>query len=308
MSHAYGSAPDGVMAPPAVVLPERDTFARRARRLHELSEHVAPLGDFLAFMARLAQAQHQALESVTPSWQPASDAFTLALEHGMAPLGIHALQRDVDIHSELVGILDALEFHVGEAQRPLLASARALSKSELDALASEIREGRPGPEAQRGLMPLVAAAMQVAWVRLAQALPRPPARPADETRTLCPTCGSGPVASVIRDEADRSGARYLQCGLCATQWYLERVRCSVCEQTGKLRYLGLEDDEGERPLPIQAETCGDCHSYLKILPLEFDVHAEALADDLASLALDLTLDEEGEFKRSGFNPLLIVAD
>lgn len=308
MNHTYGSAPEGVMAPPAVVLADQDLFATRARRLRELAERVEAMGDFLAFMAQLAQAQQLTLERHTPGWQPGPDAFRLALEHGMAPLGIHALQRDVDVRSELNSILDALDLHVGEAQRPLLQRLRDLPDQALAELVSAVLEGRAGPEASRGMMPLVAAALQVAWARLVQTLPEAPGRPPAETRSLCPSCGSGPVASVIQADPQRSGARYLQCGLCATQWYLERARCSSCDQTGKLRYLSLEDNDGKPLLPIQAETCGDCHGYLKVALRDVDAHAEALADDLASLSLDLMLAEQGKFQRSGFNPLLIVDD
>lgn len=296
------------MAPPAVVLPDHELFAARARRLRELAERVESMGDFLTFMAQLAQAQQLTLERHTPAWRPDPDAFMLALEHDMAPLGIHALQRDVDVRSELDSILDALDLHVGEAQRPLLQRLRDLPDQEFSELVSEVLEGRAGPEERRGMMPLVAAALQVAWGRLIQALPEAPGRPPAETRALCPSCGSGPVASAIQNDPQRSGARYLQCGLCATQWYLERARCSSCDQTGKLRYLSLEDNDGKPLLPVQAETCGDCHSYLKVSLRDIDAHAEALADDLASLSLDLMLAEEGEFQRSGFNPLLIVAD
>ncbi|QJQ96932.1 formate dehydrogenase accessory protein FdhE [Halomonas sp. PA5] len=296
------------MDPPSVVLPEPEHFAQRAQRLRGLAERIEPLADFLAFMAQLAQAQQRALEQNVPAWQPEPEAFTLALEHGMPPLGVQALRRDIDFHGELSTILDALELHVGAAQRPLLNALRALPREEVDRLAEEVLEARPGPEASRGLMPLVAAALQVAWLRLARALPKPPKRPAGEARSICPCCGSLPVASVIQIDHQRSGVRYLQCGLCATQWYLERSKCSVCDQSGKLDYLSLEDDDGELLLPVQAETCGDCHSYLKLMPREFDEHAEPLADDLASLALDLMLNEEKAYRRSGFNPLLIVAD
>lgn len=308
MSHAFGNAPVGIMDPPGVVLPEADVFAGRARRLRDLSERVAPLSDFLAFMARVAQAQQLALEQGADDRLPAPDAFRLALEHGMPPLGIDALKRDIAVRPELAMLLDALELHVGEAQRPLLAQLRQLSTSDFNAVVEDVLERRPGPEARRGLMPLVAAAMQVAWVRLARVLPEAPQRPHGEARALCPCCGSAPAASVIHIEQQRSGVRYLACGLCNTQWYLERSKCSVCDQAGNIHYLSLEDDDGERLLPVQAETCGDCNSYLKIVPREFDAHAEPLADDLASLALDMLIAEEGRFQRSGFNPLLIVEE
>ncbi|WP_231566364.1 formate dehydrogenase accessory protein FdhE [Litchfieldella xinjiangensis] len=306
MSHAYGNAPVGIMDPPSVVLPEAGLFAERAQRLKGLSETVEPLSDFLAFMGQVAHAQHRVLETSTPTWLPEPDAFDMALKHGMPPLGIDALKRDIDVKSELAALLDALELHVGDAQRPLLDQLRGLEANELQSLIEDILDRHPGDPSRRGVMPLVAAAMQVAWVRMAQRLPRAPERPESEARALCPCCGSAPSSSIIQIEQERSGVRYLVCGLCATQWYLERSKCSVCDQSGKISYLGLEDEAGEQLLPVQAETCGDCHSYLKIVLRESDAQAEPIADDLASLALDLLLAEEGEFQRSGYNPLFIA--
>nr|WP_275445795.1 MULTISPECIES: formate dehydrogenase accessory protein FdhE [unclassified Halomonas] len=296
------------MDPPAVILPANDVFAIRSQRLHALSGRVEALSEFLAFMGQVAQAQQAALERGAPSWLPEPEAFTLALEHGMPPLSVDALRRDVDIRSELMAFLDALDLHVGEAQRPLVEQLRHMPEEERKGLVEALLDGQPGPEESRGAMPLLAAALQVAWVRLVRCLPDAPKRPSDETRTICPSCGAPPVASVVQNDAAYRGARYLQCGLCATQWYLERARCSVCEHTGKLKYLSLQDDDGNPWLPVQAETCGDCHSYLKIMPRELDDGLDAIADDLASLALDLSLNEEGAFRRSGYNPLLIVGE
>lgn len=306
MTHPFGNAPTGVMHPPEVRLPDDDHFARRARRLGELAERVAPLGDFLRFMAQLAQAQQVSLERSPEGWRPKPEAFTLALAHGMPPLNVQALRGDIDVRGELDALLNALELHVGEAQRPLLETLRKLSAEAIDRLADDVLAGVAGEANLRGLMPLVAAALQVAWLRLVHTLPQAPARPAGEVRTLCPSCGSPPLASVIESDP-QNGVRYLQCGLCATQWYLERSLCSVCEQSGKLDYLSLaQESDGVVPLPAQAEACGDCGSYLKIFPRALDIDAEPLADDLASLALDLLMGEEGRYRRSGFNPLLIV--
>ncbi|MGQ4877805.1 formate dehydrogenase accessory protein FdhE [Billgrantia sp. LNSP4103-1] len=312
MTHAFGNAPTGIMHPHEVRLPDTDHFARRARRLEALAERSEPLGDFLRFMAQVAQAQQVALEHTTPGWQPEPEAFSLALEHGMPPLNVQALQGDIDLDSELEGLLAALELRVGQAQRPLLDSLRTQPRDAVARMARDVLAGQAGDVPTRGLMPLVAAALQVAWLRLAHSLPQVPARPSGEVRTLCPSCGSPPVASVIETEPRSQGVRYLQCGLCATQWYLERSICSVCEQSGKLDYLSLAPEAGEREdegaAAAQAEACGDCDSYLKIFPRALDASAEPLADDLASLTLDLLLGEEGRYRRSGFNPLLIVED
>jgi FdhE protein len=307
-SHEFGSAPTTIMEPPQVVLPDDQLFSRRALRLRELMVMVPALDEFLDFMARLAQAQHQVLSGREPAWRPAQDAFDQALAHRMPPLGFRALRRDLDWQGDLRAILDALALHVGERQRPLLQALRDADADALQAIAEDVLEQRAGSTDTRGLMPLVAAALQVAWVRLAAALPRPPAQPLAEARALCPCCGSPPVASVVHNEPYRSGVRFLHCALCATEWHLERVKCSNCETGGQLLYLGLDDEQGEPFLPVQAEACSACESYLKIVLRQLQGRADPVADDLASLPLDLMLADEGVYARSGYNPLLVFGD
>ncbi len=308
MNHSYGSAPSGIMEAPHVVLPDAKVFSKRATRLRELVMQVPALDEFLAFMARVVQAQHQVLSEQEPAWRPAADAFDQALKHGMPPLGFQALRRDVRWQQDLVAILDAVELHVGERQRPLLAALREMPADALDALADDVFEMRQGTEATRALLPLVGAALQVAWARLAIGLPTPPARPVGEAKALCPCCGAVPVASVVHNERHRSGVRYLHCSLCATEWHLERVKCSVCDTGGKLLYMTLDDEQAKPFLPVQAEACTECHSYLKVMQRELHGRADPIADDLASLALDMLLAEQDEYARSGYNPLLIAGN
>ena len=55
---------------------------------------------------------------------------------------------------------------------------------------------------------------------------------------------------------------------------------------------------------VQAETCPECRGYLKLCRLDRDPHLDPWADDLATLALDLLVDQEG-FERAGLNFLLL---
>jgi FdhE protein len=56
---------------------------------------------------------------------------------------------------------------------------------------------------------------------------------------------------------------------------------------------------------VQAETCDGCHSYAKILYQAKDMAVEPMADDLASLGLDMLVSEAG-YQRAA-NPLVITA-
>ncbi|MNP58807.1 formate dehydrogenase accessory protein FdhE [compost metagenome] len=97
----------------------------------------------------------------------------------------------------------------------------------------------------------------------------------------------------------QAGLRYLQCSLCECRWHMVRVKCSNCEATGALDYWSLERQDAA----VKAESCNDCHSYLKVFYPEKDRDQELLADDLASLALDAEVEREG-FGRSGVSPFL----
>ena len=56
---------------------------------------------------------------------------------------------------------------------------------------------------------------------------------------------------------------------------------------------------------VQAEACDECRSYLKIGHMESDPAVEPVADDLATLALDLMMADAG-YERFGVDPLLVV--
>ncbi len=65
-------------------------------------------------------------------------------------------------------------------------------------------------------------------------------------------------------------------------------KCSNCEQSGKLHYWSLDDEQAA----IKAESCDDCGTYLKILYQEKEPKVEAVADDLASLVLDARMSKK----------------
>lgn len=112
------------------------------------------------------------------------------------------------------------------------------------------------------------------------------------------------MAGVVRNRGKHNGLRYLVCSLCACEWHVVRVKCVYCESSKDLRYTNLEDDRhAPGKAPLRAECCPGCQHYLKQSYLENDAAAEPLADDLASLALDIRLDEEG-FQRLAPNLML----
>ncbi|WNL41926.1 formate dehydrogenase accessory protein FdhE [Halomonas sp. PAMB 3264] len=296
--------------PPQVVVAESRLFATRAARFRELQTRLDEMGLFLGFNDHLARAQHRVLkERQADAFDPQS--WDMALAHEFPPLAPTALIETLDWQADLTMLLDALdrtladEGETFDAQRALLATPGKLS--ERREIARAIVEQKSIAFDQRALAPLVGAALQVTWTRLARSLKRLPGRPKGAAQGLCPCCGSPPVASTVQLGRHRSRVRYLVCGLCATQWYLERARCSHCFDTEKLDYIGVEGPDGKRALPLRAESCGACRASVKLMDREWEADTDPFADDIATLGLDVLLEELG-YARAGFNPLLAFGD
>lgn len=282
----------------AFILPLADLFAGRAARFEHLArEH--SLGDWLLFLGRLSQAQHDALQAIPEFPLPDAQALELARTHGMPPLNLGErppLWRDALRH--LLATLASEAVPAGAAEA--LAALREADDAQLEKLAAILLDGEISAELA-GQLPFVAAALQVAYTGIASRL--------DSTRlqrldapNVCPCCGSPAVASVVRLGAAINNLRYLHCSLCNSEWNVPRATCTTCEDD---KEVALQELEGNKSA-VRAETCDACKSYLKIVYQEKDPNVDPVADDLATLALDMLVDEAG-YERSGPNLLLIGA-
>ncbi|AXS78604.1 formate dehydrogenase accessory protein FdhE [Dechloromonas sp. HYN0024] len=282
----------------AILLPVTTTlFADRADRFDGLAVGHS-LADWLAFLGQLSRAQHQALKNVPAL--PLPDAATLeqARAHGMPPLNL-ALRPAAwrEVLRQIAGELrkDAPEA-AGKALDALLAADNAWLEKLADTLLSGEMEAGDAAE-----LPFVAAALQVVFTRLASQFDATQLQKLD-AHGICPCCGSPAVASVVRLGAAINNLRYLHCSLCNTEWNVPRATCTACDTD---KAVGLHEIDGAKGA-VRAETCDTCKSYLKIVYQEKDPRVDPVADDLATLALDLLVDEAG-YARSGPNLLLIGA-
>jgi FdhE protein len=91
--------------------------------------------------------------------------------------------------------------------------------------------------------------------------------------------------------------RYLTCSVCASSWHRTRVECATCGAPGKVSYFAIDHPSAKG---VKAEACSACGTYLKLFYREERPEAEPVADDLATLALDLLMGDEG-FARGGSN-------
>jgi FdhE protein len=287
---------------PRVRLPERSgPFAARALRLRQLAAPGAighAIGDYLRLMAALAEAQAATLATLDPSL-PTLAELERARTHRMPSIEARGWPREPAWRTLAAQLSDqvAATADIPESARHELSEVSALPPEWLEAQADAILADRRG-EIELAAAPFVMAALQTWWVALASRLTEEVV-PALEVPGVCPTCGTLPVASIVRADRRSQGYRYLHCALCATEWHLVRVTCSHCQSTEGIAQHSIETG----PEAIRAESCERCHTYRKILYQEKDVRVEPVADDLASLALDLLMGEAG-YHRGSTNPLL----
>jgi len=293
-------------------LPEPGVFADRALRLRELAAGHA-MRDFLLFVAELAEAQHRALSAGAELPLPSAGQVDAAARAGQPLLPAETWPRAAVWRESLRALL-------GDLARRLPAGPAKAAALQLAAASDEHLETQAG-RLLGGVMlgldlasaPLIAAGLQLHWVRLVQqtaARATAPVAPFGriDDPTACPCCGSRPVASLERLGSE--GARYLACGLCATQWHYVRVKCSHCQSTKGISLQNLVAADGgmAEALPaVQAECCSECGRYLKLMHPVRDNGLEPLADDLATLTLDLLVSEAG-LQRHGVNLLLLFGE
>jgi FdhE protein len=257
----------GGVAPetPPLVLPRVEVvFSSRATRLRTLAPgHAAR--PWLEALAALCDAQQAVID-------------TGAHERVEALLRIAARMSEVPLPAAASDAVARVRGATGETRR---------------AWATALDEG-VGEAPDAGVALFVAAGLQVEHTARAASL-----RPADvpRTETDCPVCRAPAAAGVITGDAK---ARYLACSRCASAWHRVRVQCITCGAGSGLTYFALED--GRAP-GAKAEACAHCRTYVKLFYEEDRPGIEPLADDAATLALDVLLGEAG-WARGGANPLI----
>lgn len=272
-------------------LPTPTLFADRAERCRQLAtDH--PLGGYLTFCAALAQQQQ--LEFDQFPLLPLPDVIVLhhCREHGMPPLAPegwppHPHWQEVVQRLLKVGIACL----PAEGQQALQACS-VNDISWLDAQKTALLRGNI-QHVEPAIAPFIGAALQVQWSALASRL-SVTELPLGEEHRLCPVCGSHPQAAVLSATGPAKGLRYLHCSLCGCMWHMVRAKCSNCGNAQGIEYFSFNEH-----LPhVQAEACPDCNSYIKLIRQEESVTIDPLADDLASLALDLRMGEKDYAKTS----------
>jgi len=284
--------------PPFAILPDPGkVFERRSARFLALAPG-HQIESYLRFLAGLTAAQHAVQGDLPPPVLPSADSLRRAHDNAMPPLSVGQLELGEAADHAFLELARKLR------ERTLTPASRAAVEKVL-AASPEVRTAMLRavllddiPQDAVAEHVIAAAAAQVHIARAAAAL---------DVATLvsvadgaCPACGGAPVASAIVGWEGAHGTRFCTCSMCATQWHVVRIKCLLCGAEKGIAYHSLE--EGAKT--ILAETCESCSGYVKILHQHKDPALEPVADDAASLALDVVLGREG-WARGSVNPFLM---
>lgn len=296
-SGEFGSL-GSIAVPPFAVRPDPETlFLRRSDRFRALADG-NPLKPYLVFLADLASAQHwiqQDLPAVTPA---SAETLARARTYGMPPLDRQGFVPDVACTATLDRLLAV--FADCEMPDPARAALRSVVEADLASRTAMMRAVLADviPVEAIASHVLVAAALQVHFARLAVRLDPASLQPVGDA--VCPACGGRPVVSLIAERNGANAARYCVCALCSTQWNYVRIKCTVCGSTKGISYQEIEGGSGT----VKAETCSECGSYTKILHQNKDTALDPVADDVATLGLDLLVRETG-LRRGSTNQFML---
>jgi formate dehydrogenase maturation protein FdhE len=106
----------------------------------------------------------------------------------------------------------------------------------------------------------------------------------------CPICGGNPDFSYLTKE---TGARWLVCSRCDTEWLFQRIQCPCCGNTDQNQLSFFTDDTGLYRLYV----CEKCKHYLKAID-----QRHVTGDMLVPLERLLTWDMDRQAQEKGYTP------
>ncbi len=294
------SAIGGIAKAPFALMPDpARLFTARAKRFQVLAGS-SRLSSYLQFLSGIATIQAELLESLPPL--PPFDAEHLerARANAMPPIDRAIFASSPEAIATVRAFLD----RAGGLEKPAAAAEALAQVRDAD---DETLQWMIG-NVNAGTMPVdsiahhvyIAAAIQVHAARLAAMLDAKQLVPV--SIGVCPACGGAPAGSMVIGVHGAEGARYACCSSCSTMFNEVRVKCIACGSTKGVGYRAVET--GDEEATVKAEVCDACHSWTKILYQIKNPSLEMIADDVASLGLDLLM-KDTDYRRAGFDPFLI---
>jgi len=109
---------------------------------------------------------------------------------------------------------------------------------------------------------------------------------------VCPFCKRKPSVGILRPMGD-GGLRSLVCSLCLAEWEFRKIVCPGC---GEEDHKKLPVYTAEELKHVRAEACESCRTYIKTVDMTTGGLAEPLVDEMASIPLDVWVQEQGYAK------------
>jgi FdhE protein len=255
------------------------------------------LGDYLTFLADLSADQHGVQSGLPGAELPAPDAIARARQFKMPPLDRLRFTRNAAFDALWEGLLaTAGRIAMPDDARLALDRLKATDPAAQGAMIGAVLANAAPIEALAEHV-FVAAALQVHFARVAAQLDAKALVPVGQG--ACPACGAPPVSTMVVGWSGAHATRFCACSLCGTLWNYPRIKCVLCGATEGIAYQQIAGGSGT----VKAETCGSCRAYVKIMQQREDASLDAVADDVATLALDFLLRDAG-FRRGAVNPFL----
>lgn len=283
---------------PFWLAPHKDVFLLRSERFVELaSQEHTEWKSYLQLLAQVCQVQHTLLNECDIAVPAADDGSVYRLP------AYDAAKIPAEFYALLISFHQHIQADLPKTAVQAWQNLLAMKKQSLTALTKRVLKQDFKDEDQPYVV-WVHAVLQIIWTHWALQLHDADV-PTREERDHCPCCGSDGVGSVIYQKGELEGLRYIQCNLCNSRWHALRAKCTFCGNTKDISFQSVEGVEDGALHGASAECCDECHSYRKAYHLSKEQYADPIADDLASLAVDILVGEQ-DYARGGANPFLIL--
>lgn len=276
-------------------------YQHRAKRFTSLSKINTSLSSYLNLCAQICDIQHdinQRYCCILPSFSVQQRQEQQA--GGVLPLDYSYWQRDKIWHEMLSCMLSQLKNlpSLPIPAQQAIQQIEARPHLELDELVDTLFKGDKIDQFSNHYGVFIIAVLQIYFRQLALQLDSHAIISAVSDH--CPVCGYAACGSRLRP--DSGGLRYLHCGLCETEWHYVRAICTQCHQAEGLAYYTLPEES----INMTSESCASCQVYIKQLDQVKYPQADIIADDVASLALDIAMGQKG-LVRAQANPFLLFS-
>lgn len=233
--------------------------------------------DFQALSARRAARA----ETLAARYEPAREAllFYAALVRLQARIAA-TLDPQAPYEAVLAGRPWLVEFVQQSGPLPLREAARSLDEAALRQALANRWAAQTGAQAHD----FFARVLLQVWAATCQL----PARPSPPD-SGCPRCAHPPQAGLLRP-AGEGEALALVCSLCFLEWDFPRGVCPACGRSGPDQ-IGYFTASGYDH--IQTQACEACRCYFHSIRMAKDPQAVADVDEIAALALDVWMREQG---------------